>query len=128
MTIQELEVQIKHLDALEKTRLYYRLIFDLSQTWPGIEKSPGICGGDARIVRTRIPVWALENFRRLGSTDAELLENYPTLVPTDLINAWAYVETHRDDVASAIQENELWQPESTRRLLTTNRWPESWFA
>ena len=70
----------------------------------------------------------MENFRRLGSTDAELLENYPTLVPTDLINAWAYVATHRDEVESAIQENELWQPESTRRLLTTNRWPESWFA
>ena len=112
MTIQELEAQIERLDALEKTRLYYRLVFDLNRIWPGIEKSPGICGGDARIVRTRIPVWTVENFRRLGANDAELLENYPTLIPTDLINAWAYVAAHREEIDNAIRENELVAVES----------------
>ena len=33
---------------------------------PGIEKTPGVCGGDPCIRQTRIPVWLLEQLRRLG--------------------------------------------------------------
>jgi uncharacterized protein (DUF433 family) len=35
----------------------------------GIERTPGVCGGDACIAGTRIPVWVLEGFRRLGWTE-----------------------------------------------------------
>lgn len=82
------------------------LIADLADSWPGIEKTPGVVGGNACIRRTRIPVWALEGYRRLGLTDSELLENFPTLNATDLVNAWAYVATHRDEIAQAVRENE----------------------
>ena len=43
----------------------------------GIERTPGVCGGDACIAGTRIPVWVLEGFRRLGWTDATILASYP---------------------------------------------------
>ncbi|GAB4282165.1 MAG: DUF433 domain-containing protein [Oscillatoriaceae cyanobacterium] len=78
----------------------------LAKTWPGIEKTPGVCGGDACIGNTRIPVWLLVNARRLGISEANLLEDYPTLGVADLENAWAYAETHADEIEKAIRENE----------------------
>ncbi|WP_395744277.1 DUF433 domain-containing protein [Prosthecobacter sp.] len=72
----------------------------------GIEHTPGVCGGDACIASTRIPVWSLEQSRRLGFTEEELLGNYPTLQPGDLAAAWAYVKEHPVEIETAIRENE----------------------
>jgi uncharacterized protein (DUF433 family) len=74
--------------------------------WPGIEKNPGVAGGAACIVRTRIPVWVLENYRRLGWTEATLLASYPILRTADLVHASAYADTHRAEIDEAIQQNE----------------------
>lgn len=72
----------------------------------GIEHTTGVCGGDACITSTRIPVWTLEQSRRTGFTDDELLNNYPTLNQADLVAAWAYVKTHPTEIDNAIRENE----------------------
>ena len=72
----------------------------------GIEKDAAICGGEACIARTRVPVWVLEQARRLGATEADLLADYPSLTATDLAAAWAYVLTHHHEVESAIRANE----------------------
>ena len=58
------------------------------------------------IVRTRIPVWLLEQARRLGTTEQELLEGYPTLRAEDLVNAWSYVRGHMTEIANQIEANE----------------------
>lgn len=58
------------------------------------------------MVRTRIPVWSLESYRRLGWTEGRILENFPTLRAADLVNAWAYADAHRDEIDRAIRENE----------------------
>jgi uncharacterized protein (DUF433 family) len=34
-----------------------------------IRKTPGVCGGEACIRQTRVPVWVLHRFRSLGRTD-----------------------------------------------------------
>jgi len=72
----------------------------------GITSTPGVCGGDPCIVRTRIPVWLLENLRRQGASDANILNSYPQLRAQDLVNAWAYVSTHRDEIDRQIAEQE----------------------
>ena len=72
----------------------------------GIDSDPGVSGGEACIVRTRVPVWALEQSRRLGMTEDELLRSYPTLRAEDLVNAWAYARSHRAEIEDAIRENE----------------------
>ena len=79
MTTKELEQQINDLPDSDKAQLLQTLFFALTDIWPGIEKTPGVMGGDACIVRTRIPIWALEQYRRLGWTEAQILENYPSL-------------------------------------------------
>jgi uncharacterized protein (DUF433 family) len=73
---------------------------------PGIEKQPGVCGGDPRIVRTRIPVWLIEQMRRLGSSEAEILRCYPTLRAEDLVHAWWYVDLHESEITQQIRDNE----------------------
>lgn len=106
MTLRELEPKLIELSRAEKAQVVQILVRDLGNTWPGIEKTPGVVGGDACIVRTRIPVWALENYRRLGWSEAQILENYPTLRAVDLVNAWAYADAHHKEIDRAIQENE----------------------
>jgi uncharacterized protein (DUF433 family) len=90
----------------EKAQVLQWIAKDLCGGVPGIDKTPGVCGGEARIVRTRIPVWVLEQARRLGVTEAELLTSYPALRAEDLGNAWAYVRQHRDEITEAIRANE----------------------
>ena len=36
-----------------------------------------VCGGEACVAGSRIPVWTLEWFRQHGSTDSEILKIYP---------------------------------------------------
>ena len=60
----------------------------------------------ATIVGTHIPVWVLEQARRLGMGDAELLRAYPSLRAEDLANAWTYVRGHREEIEREIAENE----------------------
>jgi len=71
-----------------------------------IEKTPGVCGGDARIHNTRIPVWLLVGYRKDGVTDSRRLEMYPTLNLGDLSAAWWYYAEHHDEIEQAIREQE----------------------
>jgi uncharacterized protein (DUF433 family) len=71
-----------------------------------IEKTPGVCGGDARVRSTRIPVWLLVGYRKDGVSDARLLDLYPTLTLGDLSAAWWYYAEHRDEIEQAIREQE----------------------
>ena len=66
-----------------------------------------MCGGDPRIAGTRIPIWSLVSARRLGATDAQILDEYPSLTPRDLANAWSYAESHPDETDRLIHENEV---------------------
>ena len=54
----------------------------------------------------RIPVWTLEQYRRLGLSEAQILGAYPGLRAADLVNAWAYVAEHADEIQRQIRENE----------------------
>ena len=105
MTLQDLERQLLTLSLSEKVEAIQLLLRSLDQTWAGIEKKPGVCGGDACIANTRIPVWVLVQARSLGSREADLLDNYPTLTAIDLTNAWTYARAYPLEIQVAIQEN-----------------------
>ena len=103
---QEIERLLPTLTRAEKARLLQHVVQDLGDAFPGIESQPGVCGGEPCIMRTRIPVWVLEQARRLGTSEAVLLRAYPTLRAEDLANAWAYVRSHREEIERQISENE----------------------
>ena len=71
-----------------------------------IERTPDVCGGDARIAGRRITVWQLVEGRRLGMTDADLLEAYPGLEAADLEAAWEYARRNSLEVERSIWENQ----------------------
>jgi uncharacterized protein (DUF433 family) len=106
MTIQNIEPQISRLSRAEKAELLQRLVQEVGNAWAGIEKTAGVSGGEACIVRTRIPVWTLDNYRRLGWTEVAILENFPSLRAVDLVNAWAYADAHGEEMDKAIRANE----------------------
>ena len=105
-SIQDVEHIIESFSRAEKAELLKWIVQDLGDAHPGIDSTPNVLGGEPRIVRTRIPVWLLEQAKRLGATDAKILEYYPTLRAEDLANAWAYVRSHRAEIETQIRENE----------------------
>ena len=104
--LDQAERIVSNLTRSEKIQLLHRLSHELGDTVPGIDSRPDVSGGEACIVRTRIPVWLLEQARRLGAKDADLLRSYPNLRASDLANAWEYVRIHLDEIDRQIQENE----------------------
>jgi uncharacterized protein (DUF433 family) len=105
-TLDDAEKLLSGLSRAEKAQLLQRVARDLGDAFPGIDSTPGVCGGEPCIVRTRIPVWVLEQSRRLGVSESELLRSYPTLRAEDLANAWAFVRLHRDEIEAQIIDNE----------------------
>ncbi len=73
---------------------------------PEIERTPGVCGGAARIAGTRIPVWTVERFRQLGATTADLLFFFPAMSAAQLGRALQYAADHPDEIAAQILQNE----------------------
>ena len=41
----------------------------------------------------------------LGSREVDILRDYPTLSANDLVNAWAYANTHLEGIEQAIRAN-----------------------
>jgi uncharacterized protein (DUF433 family) len=106
MTPRELAAELAALSKAEKAEVVERLAQEISDAWPGVEKTPGVAGGSACIVRTRIPMWVLESYCRLGWTEAKILASYPTLRAADLVHAWAYVAAHRQEIDDPIRQDE----------------------
>jgi uncharacterized protein (DUF433 family) len=104
--LDDLESRLEALTRAEKARLLQRIVRDMGDAFPGVESSPGVCGGEPCIVRTRIPVWVLERMRRLGVPEADILRNFPTLRAEDLANAWAWSRQNRAEIEQQIRENE----------------------
>ena len=103
---QDTEKMLAAMTRAEKAQLLQWVVRDLGDSFPGVESNPNVCGGEPCIVRTRIPVWLLEQARRLGTSEADLLRAYPSLRAEDLANAWAYVRSHRAEIEQQIRENE----------------------
>ncbi|MCP5127693.1 MAG: DUF433 domain-containing protein [Gammaproteobacteria bacterium] len=76
-TLQATQELLSTLSRAEKAQILQWIVCDLGDPFPGIETLPGVAGGEPCIVRTRIPVWVLEQTRRLGVHEADLLRAYP---------------------------------------------------
>ena len=60
---------------------------------------------------TPIPVWTIISLQHQGADDSELLENYPSLTPFDLVAVRNYYCVHQqeidDIIANYAEEDEL---------------------
>jgi len=87
--LSDFEKMLPALSRGEKTQILKWVVRELDDDFPGIDTRPDVGGGEPCIVRTRIPVWLLEQARRLGTSEQGLLAAYPNLRAEDLVNAWA---------------------------------------
>jgi uncharacterized protein (DUF433 family) len=104
--LERVQSVVAGLSRAEKVRVLEWIFQELGGDHPGIESTPGVAGGEPCIVRTRIPVWALVRARQLGASDAEILRSYPRLHAEDLVHAWGYYESHREEIDRQIRDNE----------------------
>jgi type III restriction enzyme len=79
---------------------------DTTQKKSWVQKTPGVCGGRACIRNTRITVWGIVNYRRLGLADEQILHNIVGLTPEDLQAAWDYYREHAAEIDEDIRVNE----------------------
>jgi type III restriction enzyme len=79
---------------------------DPTTSTSGIQETPGICGGEARIRNTRHTVAGLVQWRNLGLSDARILVHHPDLTPADLEAAWSYYREHAEEIDRAIRRDE----------------------
>lgn len=112
MTLTQVKTDIESLTTADKAAIIEFLLASLNNGSLGIKKTPGVCGGDACVGNSRIPVWSLVNYRRLGASDAVILESFPHLTAADLVNVWAYSDAYPDEIEQAIKENDEVMEES----------------
>jgi len=104
--LHEVERLLPSLSRGEKAQLLKWVVQELGDDFPGVDSRVDVCGGEPCIVRTRIPVWILEQARRDGLSEEALLHSYPSLRAEDLANAWGYVRAHAEDIEQQIRSNE----------------------
>jgi uncharacterized protein (DUF433 family) len=105
-TLQKVEQLLAEMSNTEKIYLLQLIARDLGGAEAGIESTPEICGGAPRITGTRIPVWSLVQYKKLGASEADILRAYPTLRAEDLSNAWGFYRSHKKEIERQILENE----------------------
>lgn len=96
---------LPQMSPREIAQLVQRATSKIAADFPGIEKTPGVCGGSACIIRTRIPVWSVIEYIQMGVGQDKLLQNFPTLRTQDLANAWAYYDPSKAKIDQEIMEN-----------------------
>jgi uncharacterized protein (DUF433 family) len=105
-SLSDFERLLPSLSPGEKAQVLKWIVQEMGDGFPGIDTRPEVCGGEPCIVRTRIPVWLLEQARRLGASEQELLAAYPSLRAEDLVNARAYARSHATEIEAQILDNE----------------------
>jgi uncharacterized protein (DUF433 family) len=106
MSTNELEDQLHTLTPARRATVLQSLTQTLDHGSRGITKTQDVCGGEACIAGTRIPVWLLVESLRQGVREAQMLNDYPHISAADLVNAWAYAQAYTEEIDAAIKQNQ----------------------
>jgi uncharacterized protein (DUF433 family) len=71
-----------------------------------IERTPGICGGRARIAGTRVPVHRVAGYYRLGYSPEEMLTALSSLSLQQIYAALAHALANPEETDAALREEE----------------------
>ena len=72
-----------------------------------IVKTPGVCGGRARINGLRLPVWEIVYSLKEGQTKEEILDGFPSLAQEDIDAAIGYYKNYQSEVDQDYEENQV---------------------
>ncbi len=72
-----------------------------------IRKTPGVNGGVACVRDTRIAVWTLIDLLKQGRPESELLQDFPSLLSSDLDAVWDYYRINTAEIERDIAEQNI---------------------
>lgn len=76
------------------------------KTHPYITRKKGVCGGRSIIIGTRIPVWSIIKWYKVGMSIEEILKGFPHLTPAQVYDAFSYYYDNKKEIEHDIVENE----------------------
>lgn len=103
--LQKAEALLPKLTERETDILLYQIFERRKTPKRGVSKTPGVCGGDACIDGTRMPIWSLVNHRLMGFSDLEILYSFPAMTADDLKTAWNYYRENQAEIDDLIREH-----------------------
>lgn len=68
-----------------------------------IVKTPGTCGGVARIDGTRIAVWLIVSLKK-SQTDEQILYSYPHITQKDIVDCMRYYRKNIKEITTEMRE------------------------
>lgn len=74
---------------------------------PHIEKVEGILGGQPVIAGTRVPVYAIVDYWRMGIRPEEIASYYPQVTLAQIFDALSYYGDHQDEIHEYIERNRV---------------------
>ena len=77
-----------------------------SKKHPYISKQKGVCGGRNVIEGTRIPVWSIIKWYKVGMSVEDVIREFPQLTPSQIHDAFSYYYDNQEEVEKDIAENE----------------------
>ncbi|GEM_PF-2830875 len=79
-----------------------------------IVKKEGICGGSARIAGTRIAVWEVVSWHKLGWSEEKIAREL-CLRPEQVKAALKYYERHKEEIGGEIEQAETLEEELSEK-------------
>lgn len=76
------------------------------QSHPYITSRKGICGGSPVISGTRIPVWSVIKWYKIGFSIENIMKEFPQLLPAQVHDAFSYYYDNQPQIENEIRENE----------------------
>jgi uncharacterized protein (DUF433 family) len=73
---------------------------------PHVLRIKDICGGRDIITGTRIPVWSIIKWYKLGLSVEEVMREFPHLTPSQVHDAFSYYYDNPEEIKKDITENE----------------------
>jgi len=77
-----------------------------SKMHPYVSAKKGICGGRSVIEGTRIPVWSIIKWYKLGMSFEEILKEFPKLNPAQIHDAFSYYYDNQEEIETDVMDNE----------------------
>lgn len=77
-----------------------------SKTHPYISYKKGVCGGRSIITGTRISVWSIIKWYKVGMSIEEIFKGFTQLTPAQIYDAFSYYYDNQDEIEKDIAENE----------------------
>jgi type III restriction enzyme len=77
-----------------------------SKIHPYVYSKKGVCGGRSIIKGTRIPVWSIISWYKLGLSVEEIMREFSQLTPAQIHDAFSYYYDNPKEIEKDIKDNE----------------------